>query len=425
MSTSASSTARYVARAIALAAAVLLAPWAMPDDGKSADADVKANVSVVVRYLDVVVTDRTGDPITDLTKDDFEVYEEGEIQQITDFVARRPEGQGQSEDAPVDERPYVVLLFDVKHMSFGELDRPRRAALRVLDDMLTPETVTAAMVLRDRLEVISDFSTDHDGLKAKVDEVLWRAPGQGDPRRIPELPPVGSSGQGPRLAVSLYPRYSELGPDHSLFGVLEAIGSGLGRMRGPKTVILFSEGISGSLDDVRVATAYQRMIGALNAGNVSVVSIDAGGLRGRVGRGDRLFRSLPAINLLGGEGKSSLRAVAKETGGQALIGSSNMSGFLEDTFEARSVSYLIGYSPKVTGAGGYRSLEVKCNRRGAKVIARKGFQDEVPPEEVPPAARKEALDRAIASWTLWQEIPVRTQCVPFPISGKDSLVGVV
>jgi Ca-activated chloride channel family protein len=58
---------------------------------------VKVDVALVT--VDVVVTDATGRPVTTLTKDDFEVYEDGKLQEIRSFE-------------PVDSAYGVLLLFD-------------------------------------------------------------------------------------------------------------------------------------------------------------------------------------------------------------------------------------------------------------------------------------------------------------------------
>ncbi|MCL4810182.1 MAG: hypothetical protein KJ062_20675, partial [Thermoanaerobaculia bacterium] len=45
------------------------------------------NVDVTVTNLDVVVTDRKGNRIRGLTREDFEVYEDGVLQPLTNFYA--------------------------------------------------------------------------------------------------------------------------------------------------------------------------------------------------------------------------------------------------------------------------------------------------------------------------------------------------
>src|SRR5438552_370284 len=48
-----------------------------------------AQVEVHVVNVDVSVTEANGKPVLDLTKDDFEIFEDGQLQKITNFYAIR------------------------------------------------------------------------------------------------------------------------------------------------------------------------------------------------------------------------------------------------------------------------------------------------------------------------------------------------
>ena len=98
----------------------------------------KINVSVV--SVDVTVTDNHGRPITGLTRDDFEIEEDGRPQKVTNFyrienaMAQTARSEGAIVEA-VDQRPFrrkVVLLIDNNF-----IEKPQRdAALRRLDDFI-------------------------------------------------------------------------------------------------------------------------------------------------------------------------------------------------------------------------------------------------------------------------------------------------
>jgi len=47
--------------------------------------ELKHEVSVVLKLVQVYVTDKNGNPITDLVKSDFILYDKGKLQPITDF----------------------------------------------------------------------------------------------------------------------------------------------------------------------------------------------------------------------------------------------------------------------------------------------------------------------------------------------------
>ena len=69
---------------------------AMDDDGAYVE-----TVDVTVVNLDVYVTDKKGEPVTGLTRDDFEVFENGRPVAISNFFAVE-------DRRPVDSQPLVA-----------------------------------------------------------------------------------------------------------------------------------------------------------------------------------------------------------------------------------------------------------------------------------------------------------------------------
>src|SRR5262245_21318252 len=99
-------------RASAAALALLLAAPAFPQE------KLVESIEVRVANIDVVVRDRAGKPILGLTKDDFELYENGVKQTITNlYEVRRDTESGQTAEAadapavPVEVRQRRLLLF--------------------------------------------------------------------------------------------------------------------------------------------------------------------------------------------------------------------------------------------------------------------------------------------------------------------------
>src|SRR2546430_16034556 len=74
----------------------------------------KIDVSVV--NVDVTVTDRAGYPVRGLTRDDFDVYEDGKPQKITNFYA--VENQNQKTSVPEDERFRRNVLVIVDNLTW-------------------------------------------------------------------------------------------------------------------------------------------------------------------------------------------------------------------------------------------------------------------------------------------------------------------
>src|SRR5688500_2970893 len=97
--------------ALALGAAGALVP-------RVVEAQFQSRVELVT--LGVTVTDRRGTFITDLTRDDFEIREDGRMQSITSFAR----GDGATDDLPL----HLGLLFDTSGSMGEDIKLARSAA---------------------------------------------------------------------------------------------------------------------------------------------------------------------------------------------------------------------------------------------------------------------------------------------------------
>ena len=69
-------------------------------------------VEVNLVQVDAVVTDKKGRPVTDLTADDFIVYQDGKRQEITSFsMVRMDVDQKPAPPAPVKSKPVLWTRF--------------------------------------------------------------------------------------------------------------------------------------------------------------------------------------------------------------------------------------------------------------------------------------------------------------------------
>jgi VWFA-related protein len=142
-------------------------------------------VQVPLVSIEVVVTDADGTPIPGLSRDDFEVFEDGEPMEISHFyaapgVARQEgvDGEPSSVAEPVvpDQNLFLVLYLDDHHID-PEL---RHATIKHLRDFLQqpfPPSVRAMLVRYDgSLQFKTGFTDRTDELLRAVDELPARAP---------------------------------------------------------------------------------------------------------------------------------------------------------------------------------------------------------------------------------------------------------
>lgn len=107
----------------------------------------------------VTVTDGQGRLMTGLTKDDFTVYEEEQLQEITAFT---------------DERVPVSLgvLLDISDSMVGQpIVDARRALDRFMSDLLEPEDEAFATTFNHEVTVVAPWTQPPSSLRGRLDEV--------------------------------------------------------------------------------------------------------------------------------------------------------------------------------------------------------------------------------------------------------------
>ncbi|PYQ53754.1 MAG: hypothetical protein DMF59_00925 [Acidobacteria bacterium] len=148
-------------------------------------------IEVRVVNVDVVVRDRHGNPVSGLTKDDFEVYEEGVKQTITNlYEVRRTDIAGaQSADAsppdvPLELRQRRLLLFvDSASLQNAKKEAVLAAVERFVDQKMRPEDQAMVVCWRLGLHVILPFSSDKEDVKRAIGKLRHMAPA-GDGQQV-------------------------------------------------------------------------------------------------------------------------------------------------------------------------------------------------------------------------------------------------
>ncbi len=114
--------------------------------------------SRVVR-VDVIVTDKKGKYVHDLTAKDFHVFDNDKEQPIVNFSF----GSENSSVSP--ERHYMILFFDDATMSISDQPRARQAALKFIDANAGPDRVMAVVDFTGALRIVQNFTADAERLK--------------------------------------------------------------------------------------------------------------------------------------------------------------------------------------------------------------------------------------------------------------------
>lgn len=169
------------------------------EDGAPAGA-FGETVSVDLVNVAVWVTDRQGNPVTGLTAEDFELYEDGERVEITNFSAFEATGPlpgaeepadaetvgeaplrlevGRDEPEPQEARPVsdesrLHLAIFVDNWNLAPHDRTRvfRALRDFLETRVRPEDRVLVAVHDRALQVVQEFTADPEELSRSLDRV--------------------------------------------------------------------------------------------------------------------------------------------------------------------------------------------------------------------------------------------------------------
>src|SRR5271170_7615549 len=134
---------------------------AAPQAQTPAGGAIKAETREV--RVDVVVTDKKGDYVHDLTTNDFRLYEDDKQQTINSFSF------GADPNAPIEaKRHYMVLFFDNSSMDLGDQPRARAAAGKFIDAYAGPDRVMAIVNFGGSMQFAQNFTMDATRLKQAV-----------------------------------------------------------------------------------------------------------------------------------------------------------------------------------------------------------------------------------------------------------------
>ncbi|MEM7586951.1 MAG: VWA domain-containing protein [Acidobacteriota bacterium] len=135
-------------------------------------------IDVEVYNLEVVVTDKQGEPISGLTRDDFEVFEDGQPVELTNFYAVERMAPPTEDAAEVTDRPAgatrtLSLVVFVDNINI----RPENRKLMFenlrsdLGQVMVPGTQVMLAAMNNRIEVMHPFTDDATKILAALDEL--------------------------------------------------------------------------------------------------------------------------------------------------------------------------------------------------------------------------------------------------------------
>jgi VWFA-related protein len=381
-------------------------------------------VTVTLKLVQVYVHDKKREPVLDLEKSDFLLYDNGELKSITDFekhILDMPSGgldQGKNEagTAKANEKlpRKFFLFFDLAFNTPAGFQDSKKAALHFIDTKLQPSDEVGVLSFSTvrNLAVYEYLTNDHQKVREVVEgiglkDILGRAEFiEGKYwQKLGEKSGAGGqnseigSGMNQNLSLDEEEKDLEIRQQQSERDVyqhqvsifsktLRDMAKAFCYIPGHKHIIFFSGGVASSLfygklqkpimtphgrdfaegtfGNSALREEYELMMKELAAANCSVFAVDAGGPASAID----FDRGIEDNRVLG---IYSLQRLAEVTGGTYFGNPKNYSAIMEEIQKETGSYYVLGYPTDEKWDGQYHKIRVEVKRKECEVRTQAGY----------------------------------------------------
>ncbi|MBN1223161.1 MAG: VWA domain-containing protein [Candidatus Aminicenantes bacterium] len=399
---------------------------------------IQEEVTVTRKLIQVYVTDKKGNPVTDLEKEDFELKDNGEIVTITEFEKHTlfpPSTTREIRKASTDPSPSNImprkffLFFDFAFNDLGGIHMAKQAALHFIDNQVHPsdELGVLAYSTHKGLVLHEYLTTDHGKIRELVQdigvkEILGRAGRLLDEQQMQLMRGGEWSLPDNRMMEKIERENRDMREGMMRIGgqmeyrhqalhftsAIKDMANALCYIPGHKHIILFSTGIPNwlmyrtavestpQLDKVNIAGSdaadlrrrYEDMSRQLAVANAPVYAVNVEGMYAdfmdKDGRSDftrwELDRQQPSsgIEARNWRGVTSLSNLASETGGKYFDNTNSAEKIAEEIQTMTGFYYVLGYPIDEKWDGKYHRINIKVKHKGYNVLAQRGYYNPKP-----------------------------------------------
>ncbi len=347
--------------------------------------------------IDAVAADARGRTVADLTIEDFEIIEQGAARRVESVQFVTADGVGPSTEpllpiaSTADERVEAArggtrvfaIFLDEYHAGAEAVARARAALTEFVDTRLGPrdlvlivkplDSLPSLRLTRDRTAILNAIAT-FDGRKGDYTprtafEQDYIAP---DPERIDAV----------RAQI--------------VTSALHAIAVHLGSVQGGrKTIVVVSEGFPRPIHRRGEAAlpSIDTVVRTANRSGVSIYPIDPRALA-PLSQVKPPAPLNPPVHPAGTATLETIRTLARETGGQAILTSADLPDGIARLVSDASGYYVLAFRPASgEDTGRFHPIDIRVKRQGVTLRARPGYWEPLPN---PTAALTSALRLAPA-----------------------------
>ncbi len=401
-----------------------------------ANAQFSETVEVRVTNVEAIVVDKAGKPVGGLTKDDFEVYENGVRQELSNFAEIRENvpaatltpGETPAEPAPPEQvardprRRLITVFVDNASLEMGNRAAVLPALQAFLRRNVRPGDGVSIYTWGYSLQAELDPTSDPAAIDAAVARLPKRALSAGGDWRQhfeyeiaqliesykgrvpPELPPIGSaittaSGYANRNVAAMRQKS-------------EALKSVIASLRGVdarKVLVLLTQSLEtnpgeypflfidalreqfeGNFSAMSEARAYDlpelpnEISAAANAAGVTLYPINVSGKftdtmqRDPSSNAELTLRPL----LIAQTSTVNLHSIAVNTGGLATTGSTNWQLAFDTIANDLNIYYSLGYRTSGERKDRIKNVDVRLKKKGYTVRTRKAIVERTAASEM-------------------------------------------
>ena len=356
----------------------------------------KLRVEVDLVAIEVFALDKSGKPVRNLRKEDFQLFEDGNEQEILSFD--KVEAGSAPSSIPLivgGERRQgktVLILFNDSSTPPIYLKTARDSAARFVQEHMRPGDLFAVASFESLMKITQNLTDDREDVLAAIAQTATSQP-----------------------SGAMY--FEEL------LLSLEKINYSIAPLKGQKSVLIF--GPMETFFGATLADVYNRVLNSARKLNVIYYMVDptttTGGTPGEFApqrNSPAGIAGVPVPNILangpmatpqsgGGLIPVTLRSLASETGGATIIDTNNIDADLDELDQQISNYYILGFqssNPKHDGA--FRRIKIKTEARGVTLKHRPGYQDRRPVDVLVSSKQEKTLLSTLASPEAAAQLPL-------------------
>ena len=389
-------------------------------------AELRYEVVVTLKLVQVFVVDKKGNPVLDLQKEDFLIHDNGRVQEISEFERHSLNlASPEAESPPVsleatplqpprDLMPRkFIFLFDFAYNNPRGIVKAKEAALHFIETQLRPTDEVGVLSYSGLggLQLWEYLTSDHpkvrdvveafglkkvsgrvDNLQEKYYEAVtgqnpadaagWgKATLRGNEKSLPDMGAKPDLEAKPEMKSWVFAEKGDL--QALIFAErLKDLALALRYEPGQKSIVFLSSGVPysliygiqapygdgrfGSFGESLLKQRYEDMFNELAASNCIVYALDTEEI------GASLKKDLRTM------GAFTLQKISSATGGKYFGNINHYEKHIEKIQNLTGCFYVLGYSIDEKWDGAFHQLKVEVVRPGCEVHAQKGYYSPKP-----------------------------------------------